>query len=203
MRVNTLLIVANLVAYAWAALAGEAALVTFALWPLGSYLDPELGAVVGFRPWQLVTSAFLHGNLLHLALNMFGLYLFGTEVERALGSRRYLRLYFAAVLCAALVQLAVVSGAVGERPYPTVGASGGVFGVLLAFGMLYPNRIVMLLFPPVPMPAWLMVILFAGIELTSGVLNTRSGIAHFAHLGGMLGAWGLLGRWRRRAPWWY
>lgn len=200
MNVNRLLIIANVAVYLLAAPAGDAVFAAFALWPLGSYLDPELG-VVGFRVWQLVTSAFLHGNLAHLALNMFGLYSFGGEVERALGSRRYLLLYFAAVLAAALVQLAVVSSAVGERPYPTVGASGGVFGVLLAFGMLFPHRMVMLLFPPVPMPAWLLVTLFAAIELTNGVFNTHSGVAHFAHLGGMVGAWLLLRRWRRRMFW--
>jgi membrane associated rhomboid family serine protease len=195
--VNTLLIVANVVAYALIARDADLAMATLALWPIGTFVDPDTGIAVGFRPWQLVTSAFLHANLPHLLLNMIGLASFGSQVERALGSRRYLRLYFVAVLAAALVQLVVVSAAAGAQPYATVGASGGVFGVLLAFGMLFPRRMVMLLFPPIPMPAWLLVTLFAAIELTSGVFGTQGGIAHFAHLGGMLGAFVLVRRWRR------
>jgi membrane associated rhomboid family serine protease len=179
-------------------LAGTAAPVfaTFALWPIGAFTDPATGMTVGFEPWQLLTSAFLHGSFLHLALNMLGLWTFGHEVEAALGTRRFAQLYCAAVLAAALVQLVVVSGAAGP-PVPTVGASGGVYGVLLAFGMLFPRRTVMLLIPPVPLPAWAAVALFAAVELVSGVLGTLSGVAHFAHLGGMLGAWLLLRRWRR------
>jgi membrane associated rhomboid family serine protease len=88
-----------------------------------------------------------------------------------------------------------VSTATGT-PYATVGASGGVFGVLLAFGRLFPHRMVMLLFPPVPMPAWLLVTLFGAIEVINGVWGTQAGIAHFAHLGGMLGALMVLHRWR-------
>jgi len=145
-----------------------------------------------------VTSAFLHANLVHLFLNMLALRIFGRDVEQALGARRYLELYFAAVLSAAVVQLVVVSAA-GGAPFPTVGASGGIFGILLAFGVLFPRRIVTLLFPPIPMPAWLFVTLYGGIELTSGVLGTAAGIAHFAHVGGMAGAYLVLRRWRRQA----
>lgn len=196
MRVNTLLIIANVAIYFLMAPTADVVFATFALWPLGSYYAPELRGTVGFEVWQLVTSAFLHGSLMHLALNMFGLYSFGGEIERVLGPRRYLALYFAAVVVAALVQLVVASTASGP-PYPTVGASGGVFGVLLAFGMMFPRRTVMLLIPPVPMPAWLLVTLFGAVELFNGVIGTQAGIAHFAHLGGMLGAWLLLRMWRR------
>jgi membrane associated rhomboid family serine protease len=195
-RTNTLLIVVNVAIYLLVAPFADVALATFALWPIGRFFEPQLGVEVGFRPWQLVTSAFLHGNLLHLLLNMVGLASFGGDVERVLGSRRYLSLYFTAVVAAALVQLAVVSASAGAAPHATVGASGGVFGVLLAFGMLFPNRVVMLVFPPIPMPARLLVTVFAVIELTNGVLGTSAGIAHFAHLGGMLGAFLLLRRWR-------
>jgi membrane associated rhomboid family serine protease len=155
----------------------------FALWPVGAFTDPATGLTVGFEPWQLFTSAFLHGSALHLGLNMLGLWMFGRVVEAALGTRRFARLYLSAVLAAALVQL-------------LVGASGGVFGVLLAFGTLFPRRTVMLLIPPVPMPAWVAVTLFAALELFNGVVGTLHGVAHFAHLGGMLGAWLLLRRWR-------
>lgn len=196
MRVNTLLIIANVAAYFLLAPLGGVAFGAFALWPLGEYYIPEMGGTVGFEVWQLVTSAFLHGSTLHLLLNMIGLMSFGGEIERVLGPRRYLILYFTAVIVAALVQLIVVSTTPGPI-YPTVGASGGVFGVLLAFGMMFPRRMVMLLFPPIPMPAWLLVTLFGALELFNGVVGTQSGIAHFAHLGGMLGAWVLLRRWRR------
>lgn len=196
--ITRILIFANVAVYLLQGIYGDALIAAFALWPLGRYPVPELGITVGFQPWQLLTSSLLHGNFLHLFLNMFALYMFGRDVELALGSRRYLWLYLAAVLTSALVQLAVVS-APGTPPHPTLGASGGVFGILLAFGMMFPRRRVMLIFPPIPMPAWLFVTLYGAIELASGVFGTASGIAHFAHLGGMLGAYLVLrGRGSRR-----
>ena len=101
------------------------------------------------------------------------------------------------MVSAAFVQLAMVTLAGEKGIYPTIGASGGIFGVLLAFGMLFPNRIVVLLFPPIPLPAWLLVTLYGLLELTNGVLGTEAGVAHFAHLGGMLGAYLELQLWRR------
>ena len=158
----------------------------FALWPLHP----------GFMPWQLVTHAFLHANILHLAFNMYGLWLFGRELENLLGRRALLQLYFASILTAGVTQLLFTN--LTGNVYPTVGASGGVFGILLAFGMCFPNRILMLLFPPIPLPAWLFVTLYAGIELTLGVTGTEAGVAHFAHLGGMVGGYFVIRRWRRR-----
>lgn len=177
----------------------DSVIAAFALWPIGRFQIGGLSGEVGFQPWQLVTSAFLHANFMHLFLNMFALFMFGRDVERELGSRTYLSLYAAAVLTAALVQLAVVSFAPSSEPHPTIGASGGVFGVLLAFGMLFPQRRIVLLFPPIPMPAWVFVTLYGLIELTNGVMGTTEGVAHFAHLGGMLGGYLVLRHWRRRA----
>jgi membrane associated rhomboid family serine protease len=174
----------------------DALLVNYALWPFGTHAVPDLGRV-GFAPWQLVTSAFLHGSFAHLFLNMFGLWMFGRDCERVLGAARYLALYSGAVLSASLTQLVVSS--LSGAAYPTVGASGGVFGVLLAFGMLFPQRQIVLLFPPIPMPAWLFVTMYGVMELANGVLGTQAGVAHFAHLGGMLGAWILLRHWRAMA----
>jgi membrane associated rhomboid family serine protease len=196
--VTRLLIFTNLAGFALEAAVGEQAVAAFALWPPGRHFDPHLHTVVGFRPWQLVTYAFLHASVAHLLLNMLALSIFGRDVERVLGGRRFLVLYFTAVLSAAGVQLMVVSLASAGPPYPTVGASGGVFGVLLAFAIFYPRRIVMLLFPPIPMPAWLFVTVYGLVELASGVLGTAAGVAHFAHLGGMLGAYVVLRHWRRR-----
>jgi membrane associated rhomboid family serine protease len=196
--VTLALILVNIAAFALQGAFGDPMVATLALWPIGEFRDAELHATVGFHLWQLVTSAFLHANVPHLFLNMFALYMFGRDVERVLGAARFFGLYSAAVLTAALVQLLVVSSSATHEAYPTVGASGGVFGVLLAFGMLYPRRTVTLLIPPIPMPAWLFVTAYGLIELVNGVLGTQEGVAHFAHLGGMLGAYAVLRRWRRR-----
>ena len=161
-----------------------------ALWPLGTgHADGS-----GFAPWQLVTYAFLHGGMLHLAFNMFALYMFGGAVERVFGTRRYLVYYFVCVVSAALTQMVVA--AVSGGMYPTVGASGGVFGLLLAYAIYFPHNRVMLLFPPIPMPARVFVLFYAAIELFLGVTGTQEGVAHFAHLGGMIGGYLLLRHWR-------
>jgi membrane associated rhomboid family serine protease len=158
----------------------------FALWP-GQ----------GFAPWQLVTYSFLHGSLMHIAFNMLGLYMFGSDIERLFGARFYLMYYFASVLAAALCHLAVTA-LMGTPPAPTVGASGGIYGLLLAFGWYFPQRRVVLLFPPIPMAARTFVIVFAVVELVLGVTGTAAGVAHFAHLGGMLGGWLMIELRRRR-----
>ena len=168
----------------------------FALWPLNSG---------HFMPWQVLTYAFLHGGFGHLFFNMLGLWMFGSELERLWGGRRYWQFLLAGVLAAAVTQL-VVSQLTGSR-VPTLGASGGLFALLLAFGMLFPNRIIMPLFPPIPMKARTFVILFGGIELLlgSGLLDSifggpRSNIAHFAHLGGMIGGYLMIRYWRGQPP---
>ena len=159
----------------------------FALWPIGS----------GFQAWQLLTYSFLHGGLWHLAFNMIGLVSFGRELEAWWGSKAFLRFWIASVLSAALVQLSVTAATGSTQA--TVGASGGLFGLLLGFAMMFPKRRILLLIPPIPMPAWLFVLLFGALELYLGVSGTASGIAHFAHLGGMLGGFRMLQRWRLNA----
>ena len=188
--VTTALIVANVAVFLLQSVA-PGLVVPFALCPLAT---GGLGVGASFLPWQIVTYAFLHGSLLHLAFNMFALYMFGSALERVFGARRYAVLYFASVIAAAITQLvfAAVSGGV----YPTVGASGGVFGLLLAYAIYFPHNRIMLLFPPVPMPARVFVVLYAALELFLGVTGTQEGVAHFAHLGGMIGAWLLLRIWR-------
>jgi membrane associated rhomboid family serine protease len=166
----------------------------FALWPPG-ISGPRSGP--GFELWQLVSYSFLHGSLLHLMFNMLALYTFGRDVERLFGSRWYLQFYLASVVAAALSHL-VVTGWMGGPPLPTVGASGGVYGLLLAYGIYFPRRTVLLLFPPIPLPARVFVALFAALELYFGVTGTAAGVAHFAHLGGMLGGWLMIRSRRRR-----
>lgn len=169
--------------------AGDTLLTWFALWPLGSL----------FAPWQIVTYAFLHGTLgyggfTHILFNMIGLVTFGNELERYWGTRRFLAFYFASVIAAAIAQL-LLTRTLGQD-VPTVGASGGIYGLLLGFAMMFPQRKVVPLIPPIPMPAWLFALLFAGLELYLGVTGTQSGIAHFAHLGGMLGGFMVMRYWR-------
>ena len=170
----------------------KGALDVLALWPL-----QPIDGVSYFRPWQIVTYAFLHStrNITHLLFNMLGLWMFGTEVERYVGPRRLLACYFASVVTAALSQL-FVPMIFGAPPGPTIGASGGVFGLLLAYAFLFPTRKVIPLIPPIPMPAWLFATLYAGVELFLGVTGTLSGIAHFAHLGGMVGSALVIMQWK-------
>jgi membrane associated rhomboid family serine protease len=163
----------------------------FALWTFGPGSH--------FQPWQLVTYAFLHGGWAHLFFNMLALYMFGADIERLWGPRRYLFYYFACVVSAAIVQLGV-SMLLGSGTGKVIGASGGVFGVLLAFGMMFPRRMVMLLFPPIPMRAWVLVTVYGAIELFMGITGTQTGVAHFAHLGGMAGGLVLIQYWRGRLP---
>ena len=195
--VTKTLLIANIAVFLAQLVADELLVVWFALWPLASPSYANTGMSTAFLPWQVVTYSFLHGNTLHLAVNMLGLWMFGSEVERVLGSRRYVVYYFVSVLAAAAAQLAMSVLSPGP-PYPTVGASGGVFGLLLAYGMFFPRRIVMLIFPPIPMQARYFVFVYAAIELYLGVTGTQAGVAHFAHLGGMAGGWFMLQYWRRR-----
>jgi len=198
------LLLANGLVYLLQATLGDLLFLDFMLWPWGEFRGEVDGRVetVGFLPWQLLTYGFLHGDFLHLAFNMFALMMFGAPVEQTMGSRRFGTFYFATVAGAGLVQLLVVTLALqdGGRPIPTVGASGGVFGVLLAFGMLFPHQRVMLLFPPIPMKAWVLVLGYGALELLLGVTRTQSGVAHFAHLGGMLFGFLLIQYWRGRWP---
>jgi membrane associated rhomboid family serine protease len=183
------LIVVNVLAYLLQQQVGHVFTGWFALWPLNSGL---------FMPWQLASYAFLHDSLTHLAFNMFGLWMFGSELERIWGSRRLGLFYAVSVLAAAVAQM-TVTAALGSQ-LPTVGASGGLFGLLIGFAMVFPNRTIVPLLPPVPMPAWMFVTLYGLIELTLGATGTARGVAHFAHLGGLLGGWLVMRYWRRQLP---
>jgi rhomboid family protein len=178
------IIVANAVMFFLQSFFSGPALARLALWPVRTPL---------FAPYQLITYAFLHGGFIHIFFNMFAVFMFGRALEDAWGARRFLAYYFASVLAAGLTQLAVTS--LSDLAYPTIGASGGVFGILLAFAIYFPRQRLMLLFPPIPMPAWVFVTGYAVIELFLGVTGTQEGVAHFAHLGGMLGGALVIGYW--------
>jgi len=186
--VTQALLLINVALFAADMLMGRLLSALFALWPIGP----------NFMPWQVVTYAFLHGDFFHLFFNMLGLWMFGAELERIWGTKRFIQFYAACVLTAALCQLLV--NALLDSRVPTVGASGGLFGLLLAFGMMFPNRIIMPLFPPIPMKAKVFVAVFGGLELFFGVTGTQSGVAHFAHLGGMLGGFLMIRYWRGQSP---
>ena len=151
----------------------------------------------GFLPWQVVTYAFLHGDLVHMLFNVFALWMFGAELERHWGQKRYLQFLLASVLAGALTQLVVT--AITHSPAPMVGASAGIYGLLLAQAMYWPERLVQLAIPPVTMKTKTFVLVFAVLELWMG-LRGPSLIAHFAHLGGLLGGFLMITYWRRKPP---
>ncbi|MEX0606930.1 MAG: rhomboid family intramembrane serine protease [Halofilum sp. (in: g-proteobacteria)] len=181
----------------------DSLIVNFALWPLDtpSYVEGPIGLqqVPQFQLWQLITYAFLHAGLLHLFFNMFALWMFGTAMEQVWGSRRFLTYFLVCIVGAAVAQLIVTSGS--GTIHPTVGASGGVFGILLAFGMRFPNQYILLLIPPVPIRAKWFVLGYGALELYLGISGTQAGVAHFAHLGGMVAGFVLILYWRGKLPW--
>jgi membrane associated rhomboid family serine protease len=181
------LILANVAVVLLERLAGDALLARFELWPLASGL---------FRPWQLLTYAFLHVNPAHLFFNMFPVFMFGRWLEDYWGGWRLLGFYLICALTAALTQLAVQ--AAGAAAGPVEGASGAVFGVLLAFGWYFPRELLIMIPIPVPIPAWLFVALYALAEVYFTFTGKEPDLAHFAHLGGMAGAALCILYWRAR-----
>ena len=180
-------------------------LLFFALWPwgqhaLGTASDGTL-VTAAFYPWQLLSYGFLHGDFIHLFFNGIALFQFGAVLEQTWGAKKYIHYLLVCTIGAGLIQLLLVSsGILGDKVYPTIGASGGVFGLLLAYGMLFPHQKMMLIIPPIPMKARTMVIIFGVISLLMGVTGTQAGIAHFAHLGGMLFGWLMIRYWRGQPP---
>ncbi len=196
--VTKALLIANCAIFLLQQFFGEPLFEAFALWPFLA----EAGLFAGnqsFMPWQLFSYAFLHGDIGHLFFNMLALVMFGAQLEHFWGGRRYAIYFGVCVLGAAVCQLALASWSVsqGTPSYSTIGASGGVFGLLLGYGVLFPNQRVMLLIPPIPMKARTLVIVFGVLELVLGFTGLQPGVAHFAHLGGMLFGWLLLWHWRR------
>jgi membrane associated rhomboid family serine protease len=183
-----LLILANVSIFFVERLTGTDLVTWFALYPINTPFEP------GFGIWQIATYGFLHANGWHLFFNMFAIFMFGGQIEMLFGQRWYLSYFLVCVFSAAIFNL--ITTAILNEPYPTIGASGGVFGLLLAYAMYFPQRKVMVIPIPVPIPAWLFVTGFGLLELFLGVTGTATGVAHFAHLGGMVGGY-LMIRYRR------
>lgn len=175
------LIALSIAVYVLMGITGPRIVWVFGLWPPGS------GG--SFHAWQLVTYAFLHGSLLHLGFNLFALWMFGAELERRWSDLRYLLTFLISAIVAGMTQI-VVSGYFLNASGPVVGASGGVFGLLLAYALYFPNRVVTLFFLPfLRLRTRTFVMIYGAIELILGVTNTGAGVAHFAHLGGLFGGW--------------
>lgn len=170
-----------------------------------------------FKPWQVITHMFMHGGFWHLFFNMYTLFIFGCVLERVWGPKKYLLFYFVTGLGAAFlhtgvewIQAKVWLGQIAEgsqqamlslhqlKMTPTVGASGAIYGVLLGYAMLYPDSILTLIFPPISLKAKWFVLIFGGIELVTGITGTGGGVAHFAHLGGMIFGYLLILYWKKK-----
>lgn len=188
--VTILLVLCNVAMFYLQQGAGDSMVLAFGLWPVES---------AQFEPGQILSYSFLHASVTHLAVNMLAVLMFGSDVEHELGAWRFALYYLSCVAAAALLQLAVAI-ILGNLDRPTLGASGGVFGVLIGFGMLFPRQKLVPLILPVPVPAWLFVSFYGALELALGLTETQDGIAHFAHLGGMLGGWLLMRYWLPKRP---
>ncbi|MFA5713836.1 MAG: rhomboid family intramembrane serine protease [Bacteroidales bacterium] len=201
------LVIINTIIFIFTMLTGNFMYETFALY----YFKSDL-----FKPYQLITHIFMHGSFFHLLFNMYALILFGVNLERMWGSEKFLFYYMVTGIGAALLhstalhlealpykEAAMAGGASAIYAYskflsiPTVGASGAVFGVLLGYGMLFPNNRFFLLFPPIALKAKWLVIIYGVGELILGLSNHGGNIAHFAHLGGMIFGFILITYWRR------
>lgn len=170
-----------------------------------------------FHWWQPVTHMFMHGGFWHILFNMYTLYIFGSTLERVWGPKKFLIFYFVTGIGAAAIHTGVewiqmqswiTQAAEGSQSAlvsihqlkmtPTLGASGAIYGVLMGYALLYPDSMLVLFFPPIPIKAKWMVLIFAAIELVTGVTGTGGGIAHFAHLGGLIFGFILIRFWKKR-----
>lgn len=208
---NLLLI--NILAYVITMLTGNFMYENFALFYFKSPF---------FKPIQLVTHMFMHGGFTHIFFNMYTLFIFGCVLERVWGSQKFLFYYFVTGLGAALLHLGVMylqlQGYIADAnagdiyaaakiqallSTPTVGASGAIYGLLLAYGMLFPNNVMQLIFPPVALKAKWFVLIFGALELVLGLSGRGSDVAHFAHLGGMIFGYFLIVYWKKNNRMYY
>lgn len=160
------------------------------LWWSDGILDPP------FHAYQFVTYMFLHANFSHLLFNMFALWMFGRTLEYEIGSKRFLIYYMVCGIGAALIQVGLAT-MLGEQMV-LLGASGAVMGLLLAFGLMHPNNMVFVFPIPFPIKAKWFVIGYAVLEIILGSSGVGTGVAHFAHVGGMVWGLALLLWWKKR-----
>lgn len=206
-KVTRNLIIINIIVYIATLLSRDMMISTFSLfYPTSRY----------FHIWQFVTYMFMHGSFWHIFFNMYTLFIFGSVIENMIGEKKFLVFYFLCGFGAAALHLGIdavqVSGYMNDmadgiasaagsyaalKSVPMLGASGAIYGVLLAYAMLFPDSRMTLIFPPVTFSARTMVLIFVGIELLTGILGAHDGVAHFAHLGGMIVGFLLIFYWRK------
>lgn len=199
--VTVWLVIAYLCVYAAQLFIGDRVLLRLALWPPGEHLIGMLGdrrIVAGFEPHQLLTYGFLHADAFHLVLNLVGVVVFGPLIERCMGLRAFGIYVITCLLAAGIAQLLFSLG--DPAPVPTIGASGLVYGLLAAAASLYPQQRMPVL-PGLSLSVRALAWLLGGSAVFHGVVGTNAGVAHFAHLGGMVGGWLLVQYWRGRLPW--
>lgn len=194
------LVIVNSVMFTAQLFLGDRMLVHLALWPPGEHLLGSAGGrdiVAGFQPLQLLSYGFLHADFVHIALNLLGLMVFGPLLERCMGSGPFLFYYLFCLVSAGVCQLLF---GLGDGVGATLGASGAIYGLLVAAALLYPQRRLRLF--PLSLAPQLrtLAIVLGGISVLHGVLGSQAGVAHFAHLGGMIGGWLLVQYWRGRLP---
>lgn len=201
------LLIINIIMYLATVLIGDSMYEKFSLFYFSSPL---------FKPYQLVSHMFMHGSFTHIFFNMYTLFIFGNVLERVWGGQKFLFYYFVTGIGAALLHLGVaylqLQGYISNGNFmgvqsimltPTVGASGAIYGLLLAYGMLFPNNIMQLIFPPVALKAKWFVIIFGALELLLGLSGRGGNIAHFAHLGGMIFGYFLIMYWKKNNRMYY
>lgn len=207
------LIIINVIMYVATLLIGNVMYEKFSLFYIGSNW---------FRPYQFLTHMFMHGGFFHILFNMYTLFMFGSVLENVWGGKKFLFYYLVTGIGAALVHSGVMfieasslmnSYEAGNMMAqiklsqiyntPTVGASGAIYGLLLAYGMLFPNNIMQLFFPPIALKAKYFVLIFGALELFLGLSDSGSNIAHFAHLGGMIFGYFLIVYWRKNNRMYY
>ncbi|TDR45858.1 membrane associated rhomboid family serine protease [Tahibacter aquaticus] len=195
------LVILNAVMFTAQLFLGDKVLLYLALWPPGDHVVASIGTrtfSAGFQPLQLLSYGFLHGDFFHIGINLIGLVLFGPLLERCMGAGHFLFYYCFCLVCAGVAQLLVGLG--DAQAAATIGASGAIYGLLAAAASLYPERKLLLIPLPGELEARTLAWLLAGISVLHGVFGTNAGVAHFAHLGGMLGGYLLVQYWRGRLP---
>ena len=201
-RITKALLIANVVVFALQWMLGEGNTRVFELWPLSDGFHDPSGSVPQFMPWQLVTAGFMHADFWHLFFNMIALVMFGAPLEYVWGERRFATFYFTCLVGAGLCHLVYATWALQTQStlISAVGASGAVYGLVLAYGMLFPTRR-MVIFPiPISMTARTFAILYGALAVFYGVTGSQAGVGHVAHLGGMLFGWLLIRYWRGQPP---
>ena len=199
-RITKILLIANIAAFLVQWLVGAEHMALFELWPFGASEAGE--EIPSFMPWQLLTAGFMHANFGHLFFNMLALVMFGAPVEYLWGQRRFVTYYLACIAGAGFCHLAFSTWSfeTHREIFSAVGASGGVYGLVLAYGLLFPHQKAAIFPIPMLLSARTVAIIYGLFALGYGVFAMDGGVRHLPHLGGMLVGWLLIRYWRSQPP---